>query len=81
MGTALVVLACTVTVCPDKPLAAANMQALSKLVEGDPGSEPHAVAVPAGDPHQTPLVPHVKLPGEDFMAARTAATAAPSAAA
>jgi hypothetical protein len=77
VGTELDVFASMVTVCPDSPLAAASMQALSKLLAAEVGAvDGQAVGVVE---HQTPLVPHVKLLGELCTAARTAASAALSA--
>ncbi|HUO31174.1 MAG TPA: hypothetical protein VMU80_18265 [Bryobacteraceae bacterium] len=71
--------ACSVTVSPLKPFADAIMQALLKLFEAVPGGVLGQVL--AVDEHHTPLDPHVKPPGDDFTAARTAASAALSAAA
>jgi hypothetical protein len=79
VGTVLVVFAVRLTVSPDKPFAAAIMQALLKLLEAEVGVvDGQLVAV---DEHHTPLPPHVKVPGEVCTAARTAASAALSAAA
>jgi hypothetical protein len=80
-GTGLVVFACMLTVSmPDvvNPLAAASMQALSKLEDALPGA---AAGQLAAAPHQTPLWPHTGPDGAELRAARAAAMAAASAAA